>query len=332
MKKFTSIAILLFACTLTSAATENGYIVLTVNVTNGTTNGKPVSGDDITVSIFQHEKPVDTLHGKVGDDGKAIFTDIPRREHLVAYPKVKHQGMSFNGHAVTLKPEQRQANAGVQVFDVSYDTSYLSVVTHHLRIRQEDNSLVLSEFILLRNSSDFAITSKEKDNRDKTIVITIPLPKGFEDFTSSGYFVPEELVFTEKGFYDTMAVPPGDYQLIFSYNLEVKSPDMDIVKKISLPTSNLVIFSQLWPVVLDGLGESDGKIVRPDDGAAEYYDQGSVPTGAQIAFKIVGLSFNKGNKKSWLIIALVFGVLTILSLTRLLPAKNYEQTIAKQQQ
>ena len=329
MKRF-SIAVILFICTLTCIAGQSRRIDLTVHVINGTTNGKSVSENEVLVNIFEHEELVETLHGKVGDDGKAVFKEVPSCEHLVAYPEVKHQGMSFNGQAVTLKPEQRQVNARVQVFDVSYENSSLSVVTHHLKIKQEGNSLVLSEFILLRNSSDFAITSKGKDNRDKTIVLTIPLPKGFRNFTSSGYLMPEALVFTEEGFYDTMAVPPGDYQLVFSYNLEIKSPDLDITKKISLPTSSLVVFSQLGPVVLDGLGKSKGKVVLPDGIAAEYYDLGNTLAGSQIAFKVVGLSFNRGNKNLWLIVALVFGVLTILALTRLLLAKNYEQTITKQ--
>ena len=330
MKRVTSIAIILFICTLTCIAEENRRIDLTVHVINGTTNGKSVSEDEVLVNIFEHEKLVDTLHGKVGNDGKAVFKEVPSFEHMVAYPGVKHQGMNFNGHAVTLKPEQRQANANVQVFDVSYDNSALSATTHHLKIRQEGNSLALSEFIQLRNPSDFAITSKTKDSQDRAIVLTIPLPKGFKDFTCSGYLVPEALVFTEEGFYDTMAVPPGDYQLVFSYNLEVKSPDMDITKKIPLPTSSFIVFSQLGPETIYGLGKGDGSVVLPDGIAAEYYDQGSVPAGAQIAFKVVGLSFNKGNRNSWIVIALVFGVLTILALTRLLPAKKHEQTIEKQ--
>ena len=329
LKLFVPIAIAMFACTLTIAASGHehapmdGYIVLTVNVTNGTTNGKPVSGDDVTVSIFEHEKLVNTLYGRVGDDGKAIFTDIPTREHLAAYTKVLHEGMSFSGHGIELKP---QANTHVEVFDVSFDNSHLFVTTHHLKIRQEGNSLVLSEFIQLRNPSNFAITSKEKDNQDRAIVLTIPLLKGFKDFTCSGYLVPEALVFTEEGFYDTMAVPPGDYQLIFSYNLEVQSPDMDITKKISLPTSSFIVFSQLGPETISGLGKGDGNVVLPDGIAAEYYDQSKMPAGAQIAFKIVGLSFNKGNRNSWLIVAVVFGALIILALSRLLPVKNYEQT------
>ncbi len=330
MKRLVSIAIALFVCTLTSVAQENGRLVLTIDVTNGTTNGKSVSGDEVLINIFEHGKLVDTLQGKVGNDDKAIFKDIPSGEHLVVYPEVQHQGMSFNGHAVALMPEQQQANTHVEVFDVSFDNSSLSATAHHLKIRQEGNCLVLSEFIQLRNASSFAITSKEKDSRDRTIVLTIPLPKGFKDFTCSGYLVPDALVFTEEGFYDTMAVPSGDYQLIFSYNLEIKSSDMDITKKISMPTSSFVVFSQLGPETMRGLGKGDGNVVLPDGISAEYYDQGSMPAGAQIAFKIVGLSINKGNRNSWIIVAIVFGVLTILALTRLLPIKNYEQTITKQ--
>jgi hypothetical protein len=212
------------------------------------------------------------------------------------------------------------------VFDVSFDNSALSATTHHLKIRQEGSLLVLSEFIHLRNPSDFAITSKVKDSQNRTIVLTIPLPKGFKDFTCSGYLVSDALVFTEEGFYDTMAVPPGDYQLIFSYNIEIKSPDVDITKKISLPTSSFIVFSQLGPETIRGLGKGDGTVVLPDGIAAEYYDRSSMSAGAQIALKIVGLSFNKGNRNSWLIVAVVFGALIILALSRLLPVKNYEQT------
>jgi len=329
LKWLIPIAMVLLTCALTGAAQQIGQIVLTVNVTNGTANGGPVSGDDVVVSIFEHEELVDTLQGKVGDDGKAIFKDIPSREHLVAYPEVKHQGMSFNGHAVTLKPEQQQTDAGVEVFDVSYETCSLSVVTHHLKIRQEGNCLVLSEFIQLRNSSDMAVTSKVKDSLGRTIVLTIPLPKGFTDLTCSGYLVPEALVFTEEGFYDTMAVPPGDYQLIFSYNLEVKSPDMDITRETSLPTSGFVVFSQLGPETLQKFGEPAGTVVMPDGIEAQYYSRSDIAAGTQLTFKVVGLNIDKANRNAWIIIAVVFGILTFLALTRLLPTKNYEQTIAK---
>ena len=334
LKLFAPIAIVLFGCTLTIAASGHehdlmdGHMVLTVNVINGTPNGKPVSGDEAVVDIVQHGELVDTLRKTVDSNGKIVFDDIPSQGHLVAYAKVLHEGMSFGGHGIELKPKQ-QNTTHVEVFDVSFDTSQLSATTHHLKIRQKGNSLVLSEFIQLRNPSNFAITSKEKDNQDRTVVLTIPLPKGFKDFSCSGYLVPEALVFTEEGFYDTMAVPPGDHKLIFSYNLEAKSSDMDILRKMSLSTDGFIVFSQLGAESIHGLGKPDGNVVLSDGIAAEYYDQGLVQAGAQIAFKVAGLSVNKGSRNSWLIIAVVFGVLTILALTRLLPAKNHEQPITK---
>ena len=183
MKRLIYITIALFACTLTSGAQENVQLVLTVDVTNGTTNGKSVSGDEVIINILEHGKLVDKLQGKVGDDGKAIFKDIPTLAHLAAHARVLHEGMSFSGRGIELKPQQRQVNTHVEVFDVSFDNSLLSVITHHLKIRQEDNHLVLSEFLLLRNPSDMAITSNEKDSQNNAIVLTISLPKGFKNFT-----------------------------------------------------------------------------------------------------------------------------------------------------
>ena len=329
LKLFVSIAIVLFACVAASAAPDDEYFVLTVNVTNGTANGKSVSGDDITVRIFEHEKLVKTSRGKVGDDGKAVFTDIPRREHLILYPKVEHNGTLFKGPTVGLNPERQHANIYVDVFENSYDNSFLKVVTQHFKIEQKGNFLVLSEFIQLKNSSNFAISSKTKDRKNRSIVLTIPLPKGFRNFTCSDYLASESLVFTDEGFYDTMVVPPGDHKLVFSYNLKIKPSDMDIVKKISLSTSYFIIFSQLEPGSIQGLGKPDGKVVLPGGVATEYYDRGAISAGEQITFKVVGLIVNNENRNLWIVVAVIFGILMILALTRLLPAKKHERTITK---
>ena len=304
---------------------ENKRLTLTVEVINGTANGHPVLGDKVIVTIYRHQELISTLEGEVGTDGRATFENVQPGEHLIAVANVMHKEMKFSGHNVALKPERGQITTRVNVFDVSYDNSSLSVKTHHLIIDQKDGSLLLTEYIQLMNTSDLVISSDEKDSQGRAIILTVPLPKGFKNFSSSSYLMPEALVFTQEGFYDTMAVPPGDHQIIFSYTLDIKSDTMDITKNISLPTANLVLFSQLGREKLQGLGDIDGELVLTNGTLAEYYNLGDLQAGTEVKFKLAGLSASVRNRNSWIILAVVFGTITILAVLRALLVKSQRE-------
>lgn len=330
LKRIFSAIVMIFvcaaACFANNANVDSGRLVLSVEVTNGTENGHAVAGDSATVTIYEHNKPVDRLEGKVGADGKAVFEDIQAGEHLIAAAQVFHEGMSFGSNAVVLKTGQEQANAQVQVFDVSYDTSGLSAKTHHIILKRQDNSVLLTEYIQLVNSSDMAIGSKEKDSGGRPMVLTVPLPRGFQNFTSSSYLEPQALGFTKESFYDTMGVPPGNHEIIFSYTLEIKSGTMNVTKKVSLPTSHFVLYSQLGEKKIEGLGDAAGELALGDGTSSEYFVLGGLTSGKEVKFKIAGLSTSVGNKSSWIILAVVFGAIIVLAVLRLRRSEN--QTVS----
>ena len=306
-------------------ASDKGLILI-VEVVNGTANGHPVIGDEVTVSIYEHEKLVDTIQRKVGAGGTAIFENIKTGDHLVALPAAFHKVMKFTGRAVALKPTQQKVTSRVAVWDISYDNSELSVQTHHLIIKQKGNLLTATEYIQLKNPSDLAISSNQRDNQDRTIVLTIPLPKGFKNFRGSGYLVPEALGFTKESFYDTMAVPPGVHEVVFSYNLEITSDTMNISKKISLPTVKFVLFSQLGPDKIRGLDKPAGQMVLADTGSGEYFTWSNLEPGQEITFQVGKLSINKPQQHSWMILSVVFGFMVLLAVWRSRSAKNRPRT------
>ncbi|MFQ6034434.1 MAG: hypothetical protein ACE5NM_01125 [Sedimentisphaerales bacterium] len=301
---------------------QDKRLTLLVEVINGTTKGRPVVGDSVTVTIFEHGKSIDTLRGQVGPDGKAIFEDVRAGEHSVARANVLHQGMKFSGHPVALRPERQQLTILIDVFDVSYKNSSLSAKMHHLIIQQKDTSLLFQEFFQLVNSSDLAVSSNERDSQGKAIVLMVHLPKGYKNFSSSSYLVPEALVFTREGFYDTMAVPPGVHQVNFSYTIDITSDRMDIRKKFSLPTTNFVLFSQLAHDSIQGLGEPDGQVLLSDGTMAEYYNRNGLAADSEVVFKVAGLGTSAGNKTSWVVLAVIFAAITFLAVARAYFAKS----------
>lgn len=296
--------------------------VLTVEVVNETANGTDVTGDPVFVYIYDHGQLLSTLEEKVGADGKAVFENVPTGDKIAAVPRSKHSNMMFSGTTVALVAAKSTFSSRVLVFDVSTDKSSLSIRMHHLMIKSTANALMFTEFMQLVNSSNMAVTSKEEQGKDEGVVLEIKLPKGFKDLEAKEYFEEQALVVTDEGFYDTMAVPPGEHQVSFTYTLDITSKTMDIVKGITLPTSKLVVFAQLGTAELRGLGEVVNRATSDAGTEMKYYTREKLAAGEEIALQLAGFTVSNSGPPAWVILAVVFGVVMVVVVLRLRPGKN----------
>jgi hypothetical protein len=212
--------------------------------------------------------------------------------------------------------------ASVQVFDVSTNTSQLSVGTHHLIVKVKPGSLAISEYMQLKNSSDFAITSSERDDQDRTIVLDIKLPRGFSNLRPLSYFEADALVVTNDGFYDTMAVPPGEQHITFSYTLDVTSKIMDFAKTISLPTSEFVLFAELGAANIQGLTRTDEQAARSSGELMQYYTRADFAAGEEVAFQLANLDVGSSGLAKWIIAGAVISAIVVLVILRLSPRET----------
>ncbi len=312
----------LFTPSSGNAAEASSQAKVTVVVTNGTANGTAVEGDEVKLLLYKGQEQIDSRSAKVGQDGKAVFENVPAGEGLAVVARAKHQNMAFNSQPVLLGSASGEASASVQVFDVSTDTSKLSIGTHHIIVAARSMSLEFKEFMQLRNPSDMAITGSQRDDQNRPIVIAIRLPKGFRDLATSSYLEQESLVVTAEGFYDVLAVPPGEHEVTFSYKLDIGRSPMSISKEITLPTSELMIFWEQGQGRLEGLGEPTGRITNADGIPVEYYLRANVKPGDQIAFQISGLKAKHSDSETWILLAVVFAAIVIIALLRLRAAST----------
>jgi len=292
---------------------------LVVETTNGTKDGTDVAGDSIVVQIYENGQLLQTLNGKVADGGKAVFENVFAGEHSVAVAGVKHKDMMFSSQPVALKPAADSIVARVKVFDVCEDSSKLSVGTHHFIVRTYSKSIEFTEYMELKNSSDMAVISKKRDSSNRAIVLEIMLPKGFKNLRALSYFEENALVITGQGFYDTMAVPPGEHEIVFSYTIDATSRKMDFIKRISLPTSDFVIFAESGEAKLEGLGRPEEKLFGTDGAPMEYYQKSDLTSAEEIAFSITGLNPGSSNLVLWTILTTVLSASALLVILRLRP-------------
>ena len=295
-------------------------VVLTVKVINGTVQGAAVTGDPVSVRIYQNQQLTDTLQGTVDASGQAVFENVPAGQQVFAVPSAKHNGMMFSGPVVALSPGPGSHIGRVEVYEISEDSLQLSVGVHHFIMKAQADYLVITEYVQLINPSDMAVTSKEKDPQGLPVVLKMLLPRGFKNLQFSDYFEAAAVVTTADGFYDTMAMPPGtNHHAVFSYTIAISSATMDIVKNISLPTSEFILFSQLGPQRIEGLGSPSGNMTLADGASAEYFDLSRLNAGDKINFKVTGFNVAESQRQSWIIMGVVFGAIAFLAVLRLRP-------------
>jgi hypothetical protein len=292
---------------------------VTVEVTNGTANGATVEGDEVKLLLYKGEEQIDSLSAKVGQDGKAVFESVPAGQDVAAVARAKHQNMAFNSQPLLLKSASGEVLASVQVFDVSTDTSKLSVGMHHIMVAVRSTSLEFKEYMQLSNPSDRAITGSQRDEQNRPVVIAIRLPKGFSDLEVSSYLEEDALVVTSDGFHDTLAVPPGQHDVSFSYKLDINREMIDIAKEITLPTSELMVFWEHGQGRLEGLGKPSGRLTNAEGMPVEYYLRANVKPGEKIAFQVSGFNAKHSDSYTWIVLAVVFTALVVVALLRLRP-------------
>lgn len=287
-------------------------VTLTIDVVNGTASGSAVAGDKAFITIFHGNEQTGTMEAIVDSAGMAVFKDIHGDSHYQIVPRVQHDNITFGGAAVRLDTAEKDIRCSVEVYDVSLDSSVITVGTHHLILNVTGESLVVTEFMQLINPTDKAVSSSNVDADSKPKVITVSLPSGFKELKFLQYFVKSAMVETEDSFYDTMSIPPGSFDAMFTYKLDLINPVMDIQKVISMATEEFTVFSQLESKALHGAGESAGDYIIPDGSKVVYYAPCSYKAGDDVLLQITENKLSQSDKPIAIIVAGIFVLALVL--------------------
>ncbi len=293
----------------------HGFATVTVRLVNGTADGRDVAGDSVKLTVYAQGRPVAMLESFADDEGKAVFNDVVTGRGIAAAAQARHGDMAFGGHVFNLEPGKENFETVVDVFEVSTDNSKLSVGLHHFILRAQANTLIITEVMQLINPTDTAISSALKDDNGKPKVLHVYLPPDYRRLEVEEHFQPEALVLTPEGFYDTMALPPGKFEAVFSYVLPITSPTVEVSKTMSMPVADFKVFSQLPPGSIEGLGSPAGRIPDAD---AEYFAPVACDPGQTLTFKVVGFNAEYSDAKDIVILSAVFAIIIALGARRLI--------------
>ena len=291
-------------------------VLIQVVVTNETA-GSPASDAEVALTIYQDSEPLDRRVGRSDALGVCSFQEVPTGLGMAVVATAMNQDMMFSSRPMSLEhAHDAMYQLEIVVYDVSTDTSALSIGTHHLVVRVAPQGLFIDEYLQVINDSDKAVTSEEKTPDGKPAVLKVYLPAGFKDIIYSKYFQEQALIMTDDGFIDTMAVPPGRHDAVFTYAVKTETPSVQIIKKAALPTKELMVFSQLSGASIAGLDEPIGQMTINNGSPADYFPSVSLETGDQISFEITGLSIAQDPDDLWIMFGVIFGVMILIGIVR----------------
>jgi hypothetical protein len=291
-------------------------VLIQVVVTNETA-GSPASDAEVALTIYQDSEPLDRRVGWSDARGVCSFQEVPTGLGMAVVATAMNQDMMFSSRPMSLEhAHDAMYQLEIVVYDVSTDTSALSIGTHHLVVRVAPQGLFIDEYLQIINDSDKAVTSEEKTPDGKPAVLKVYLPADFKDIIYSKYFQEQALIMTDDGFIDTMAVPPGRHDAVFTYAVKTETPSVQIIKKAALPTQDLMVFSQLSGASIAGLDEPLGQMTINNGSPADYFPSVSLETGDQISFEITGLSIAQDPDDLWIMFGVIFGVMILIGIVR----------------
>lgn len=290
--------------------------VLAIHIENGTAGGQVSEGTPLTVYFYRNSELIQQTSGLTDDEGNCTMENIPSGDDITAIAQARHSDMAFSSAPLLLPREQNRHALSFRVFDIAYDSSLIRVGTHHIIIKQEGDYIAVDEYVQLVNDSDRAVLSDRKDEQGRYKVVECALPDGFSELAFSSYFHADAIVQTAHGFYDTMAVPPGSYDAIFSYRLPLNPAAIEFRKTVAVQTGRMMLFVQNPGLTVTGLGGPVGSMNLSDGTAVDYYavdaDQGSV-----LQFRLSGRPApDQPQENNWIVLSILFAVVILLAVFR----------------
>jgi len=291
--------------------------VLVIHISNGTRDGQVPEGMPVTVNFYHDDDLLKQTTGLTDAEGNCTINEIPQGSDIIAVAQVKYSNMAFSSTPLYLEAGKKRHELPIQIFEVTYDNSLIQAGTHHMIVKKNGINVRITEYIQLINGSDKAILAEQKDAEAAPKVIEIMLPKNFRDLSFSSYFHPNAVIQTETGFYDTMAIPPGSYHGVFSYDVPLREKAIDFTKSITLPTKSVMIFIEAGCGITSELGEPAGQMTLKDGTNTNYYTV-DVSPGSVLTFHAEGITIPKPQQSIWRVLGTVFAMIVIIAAVRLM--------------
>jgi mono/diheme cytochrome c family protein len=219
---------------------SGGEGVVGGQVVNGTSGATPPAGLVVTLRAFDvNAEFVDSITTTVAADGTFRFDGIDATAAVQLEPLTVYKDIPYFGNldaAITLSPEQPEANVDLFVYETTEDGSAIRIARLHLVFDLAPGQLQVAELYILSNDSDRTFVGTLEEG---TLRLTVPA--NALSFQPGGD--PNRYLTLADGIADTAPIPPGQStaESVLVYDLAYDG-ELELVRPLPYDTSNVNIF------------------------------------------------------------------------------------------
>jgi len=210
---------------------------------DGTRKNTPLVGQSVTLQMAQGSATQDVKTVKTDAHGGYSFANLGTDRGMSYAVYTNYQGAQYLSTVVTLnsKPVQQ---VNLTVYETTTSMSNIAIVRATVLLREPDvqKGLVsVSELFIFRNLNARTYVGSLDASHGKPNALLFALPhtarnvslgKGFDGYTA---------IQVDHGFAANAAVPPGDSQFAFTFDMPYTTTDYDFDYTVQYPTVQLMM-------------------------------------------------------------------------------------------
>ncbi len=308
----------------TAAARPRGPGVIRGTVVDGS-SGAPVAGVpvDLVSSLPGGGEPF-SLSDSTDRKGRYVFSDLPTGSDRVYAVSVEHRGGLFTGQSIDelgVSKARTVVDTRLRVWDTISDPDAVLVQRHNVFIDQAEAGLGVIESLTIVNTSDAAYIGRARSLGREVAKATFgfALPARARD----GRMLPESDFFgtpitgTDSGFGLRVAIPPGEWRVMFAYRLPGTAGTYDLTRPALYPTLNTAVHATGDLAVDSNRLNDAGDVTIGDIGYGRWVSTGVIEAGEPIQIGVTaGAGFSPWLTGGLVVATLLAGALFALTYMR----------------
>jgi hypothetical protein len=212
----------LFPFTSASAHTmASGNGTITGRLLDGSNKNAPLAGESITLQMAQGSKAQDVTSAKTDSRGIVVFDHLATDKTITYVLYIKYQGAQYVSKQISLAGQNNQ-QVDLTVYEATTSSAKVALVNTTLLMRDpnaHNGTFTVSAIYAFKNLDTHAYVGSLDASKGNPNALLFPLPPGAKNVKLNDGFDGYNVIQVNNGFASDAALPPGDSEFAFSFDV-----------------------------------------------------------------------------------------------------------------
>jgi hypothetical protein len=246
MKMLLAIAFSIFMLQSPSAyAASTGHIF--GQVLDGSKKNAPLARQSVTLKMAQGNLSIDVATVTTDIHGSYSFANLSTGRTTDYILSISYQGAQYTSNPITLDTKPMQ-QVNLTVYEATTSTANMAIVRATILLHKPDaqkGSIPVSELIIFRNLDNRTYVGSLDASHGKPNALRFALPHTARNIVLGKGFDGYQAIQVNSGFAANAAVPPGDSQFAFTFDMPYTTSSYDFGYAVLYPTVQLTVLVPL---------------------------------------------------------------------------------------